>query len=270
MSRVYFLWLGLMAACVLMPTQVVAQGGHGPATARLSEQRLEIRPYHLRPPTTGPLNRHDPGDRRSDAFGERLPILDIDTLLYVDNSGLDRIFVRVNEHRFRFVSDPDEVGRSANAFLIPDDGPITVDIAALIRSGNGNEVQFASQGPPGASAQIILSPVLVVGERVAYKITALKPVPAQFALAQIAPNPFRGRATITYDIPEVRISGVDVFIAVYDALGRQVEVLVDDRRFPGRFTVDWRPAGSAWASGVYYARVIAGDAQQTLPVVLIR
>jgi hypothetical protein len=62
---------------------------------------------------------------------------------------------------------------------------------------------------------------------------------------------------------------VDVYLTVHDALGREVAVLVDERRYPGRHTVTWTvPSGSA--SGMYYARLVAGGSQATIPMAHVR
>ena len=171
---------------------------------------------------------------RSKASADRIEMLAIDTLFYVENNGLRRILVDLNGHRFKMVSDPDEVERSANAFLMPDYGTITVDIAALTIPGEPNFVTFTSQGPASAEAEVVLSPVPVIGQTVAYAIETLQPLPVQFRLLNNHPNPFQQETTITYAIPDTRINGVDVRLAVYDALGREVAVLVEERRYPGQ------------------------------------
>lgn len=203
------------------------------------------------------------------AAKDRIEMLAIDTLFYVENEGLKRIHVDLNGHRFKMVSDPAEVQRSANAFLMPEHGTITVNVAALTQPGEPNFVEFTSQGPAGTEADVVLSPVPVIGQTVAYKIDGLQPLPVQFQLFHNHPNPFREQTTITYTIPDTRINGVEVRLAVYDALGREVGVLVDDRRFPGRYTVTWTaPAGAA--SGTYYGRIVAGGKQAVIPMVHIQ
>jgi len=56
---------------------------------------------------------------------------------------------------------------------------------------------------------------------------------------------------------------------VYDALGREVTTLVDDRRYPGQHTVTWTPPAGA-ASGMYYAHLTAGGSRATIPMVHVR
>lgn len=211
-----------------------------------------------------------PPDREAKQIAEEpVEMLAIDTLLYVENEGLTRIIVELNEYRFKLVTDSTEIDHSDNAFPIPEYGEITMNVAALVHPNEPNFVAFTSQGPENTEAQVVLSPVPVVGQTVAFAITTLDPLPAQFELLHNHPNPFRSRTTITYTIPDTRINGVDVHLAVYDARGRIVAVLVDDRRFPGRHTATWSPAPGT-ASGVFYGRLVAGTSQATIPMMLVR
>jgi hypothetical protein len=201
--------------------------------------------------------------------GEKLPLIDTDTLLYVDNRGLDRIFVSLNGHSFRLVADPDEVNRAANAFPIPRTGEITIHIGAFIEPGDGNFVRLASQGPPSADADVVIAPVFVRGQsQTAYAIRTLEPVPARFQAINY-PNPFHRSTTIKYQIPAHRVNGVDVQIEVYDVLGRRIAMLEEGRRYPGTFERTWTPT-PALSSGMYFARIRDRDAQDIVRMVVIR
>lgn len=76
--------------------------------------------------------------------------------------------------------------------------------------------------------------------------------PARFALRSNVPNPFRNQTTIHYDLPQPG----PVRLAVYDALGRRVAVLVDEAQTAGRKQIDLD--GGQLASGVYLLRLEAG------------
>ncbi len=221
------------------------------------------------------------------------PLLAIDSLFYVENRGLTRIGVRLNDYRFTLVTDPLEVKRSANAFLIPRDGEITFGIGDLLApddedpfddtcdgfpdgdwSGTGNNcISFLSQGPADADAQIIIADLLIT-DSVAFRIWAsdLQPLPARFGLRS-APNPFTDAAHISFSVPAERTTGVPVHLAVYDLRGRLVRVLVDDLRFPGTFTASWGGAGeggAAVASGLYLVRLRAGRAEEVAVITYAR
>jgi hypothetical protein len=89
-------------------------------------------------------------------------------------------------------------------------------------------------------------------------------VPLTYALHQNYPNPFNPNSVIRYQISEFGI----VRLAVYDVLGREVAVLVNERKEPGNYTV--RFDGSGLASGVYIYRMAAGAFVEARRMVLVR
>jgi hypothetical protein len=89
-------------------------------------------------------------------------------------------------------------------------------------------------------------------------------LPREARLDQNYPNPFNGTSTIGY---QVASSGI-VRLAVYDLLGREVVVLVNERREPGHYTVRWE-AGSH-PSGVYLCRMVAGGFTASTRVILMK
>jgi hypothetical protein len=89
-------------------------------------------------------------------------------------------------------------------------------------------------------------------------------VPSQFALSQNYPNPFNPSTTIKFELP--RTSQVN--LTVYDILGREVSVLVNERREAGVHEVKFD--GSNLASGVYLYRLQAGAFVSTKKLVLLK
>ena len=206
-------------------------------------------------------------------FFDWFTLIDIDTLFYIDNRGITRLLVDVNGHAFKLVVDPMELHQSANAFLIPEFGEITINIAALIRPGDGNYMEVTSRGPMGSDADLIIGDLLLPGQEVAYSLDGIQPWPERFTLFQNYPNPFSHSTSITFSIPEHRTNGLHVTLAIYDPAGRRVQVLVDDRRYPGTFTVEWdglEALGHPAAGGVYLCRLQAGEYRQTRQLVLVR
>jgi len=78
-------------------------------------------------------------------------------------------------------------------------------------------------------------------------------IPRAFVLEQNYPNPFNPSTTIKFELPKASL----VSLSVYDILGREVSVLVNERRDAGVYEVKFD--GSALASGVYFYRLQAGD-----------
>ncbi len=63
------------------------------------------------------------------------------------------------------------------------------------------------------------------------------------------PNPFNPVTTISYNLPQATY----VSISVYDRLGRQVQVLVDQNQDSGQHSVDFN--ASEYPSGIYFYRI---------------
>jgi len=77
-------------------------------------------------------------------------------------------------------------------------------------------------------------------------------LPTQFTLSQNYPNPFNPTTTFQFQIP---ISGL-VSIKVFDILGREVVVLLNEVKSVGTYQITWN--ASTLPSGVYFYRVQAG------------
>jgi len=88
--------------------------------------------------------------------------------------------------------------------------------------------------------------------------------PTIFALSQNYPNPFNPATTISYDVPK---SGI-VALKVYDVLGREVALLVNEQKQPGSYRVKFD--GSSLSSGVYFYRLQAGSFVDTKKLVLLK
>ena len=196
-----------------------------------------------------------------------------DTLLYLENRGIDRLFVNLNGHAFKLAADSAEVAQSENAFPIPRQGAITIHIGAYMRP-EANAIEFTPQGPSGSTIpRVVIANVLLEGQTVAYSVEGLQPLPRRLALLQSYPNPFVSSTTLAYTIPEDRTTGLPVHLAIYDAVGRLVRVLVDERRYPGTFTAVWDgtlASGTPVPSGVYLARLVAGDLRHSVRLTRIR
>ncbi len=87
-------------------------------------------------------------------------------------------------------------------------------------------------------------------------------IPDMYALQQNYPNPFNPATTIRCQLPA---SG-HVRLAVYDVLGREVAVLANENFAAGEYA--FRFEGSGLASGVYFARLMAGSFVATTKMIL--
>jgi hypothetical protein len=89
-------------------------------------------------------------------------------------------------------------------------------------------------------------------------------VPQSFVLYQNYPNPFNPSTLIEYAVPH---SG-SIHLAVYDLLGREVAVLVNEYQQAGTYRVTFD--ADRFASGVYVYRLTAGDYADVKRMVLLR
>lgn len=85
-----------------------------------------------------------------------------------------------------------------------------------------------------------------------------------FRLAQNYPNPFNATTAVSFAV------GRQSFISlkVYDGLGCEVAVLVDEVKHPGEYTVRWNAGGAA--SGVYYCRLQSDDVIDVKKLILMK
>ncbi|HEY3372513.1 MAG TPA: SdrD B-like domain-containing protein [Prolixibacteraceae bacterium] len=84
-----------------------------------------------------------------------------------------------------------------------------------------------------------------------------------FKLAQNHPNPFSTTTTIGYEIPKAAI----VQIRIYDMLGKQISLLVNEQKSAGKHEIVVDRKGLV--SGIYYYSITSGGLSQTRKMILI-
>jgi len=89
-------------------------------------------------------------------------------------------------------------------------------------------------------------------------------VPTEFALEQNYPNPFNPTTSIEFQVPRSEFMN----LKVYDVLGREVVTLVDEKKEPGVYKVEFD--GSKLASGVYFYRMQAGSFSRARKMIILR
>jgi len=85
-----------------------------------------------------------------------------------------------------------------------------------------------------------------------------------FSLAQNYPNPFNPSTTIQYQIPKASF----VSLKVYDILGNEAAVIVNEERPGGTYSINFN--ASKLSSGVYFYILRAGDFVDTKKFVLMK
>ena len=90
------------------------------------------------------------------------------------------------------------------------------------------------------------------------------PTPLEFLLSQNYPNPANPGTTISFSLPRSSF----VTIKIYNILGQLISTLVNERRAPGTYNVQFD--ASNLPSGVYYYRLSGGDYVATKSMLVIK
>jgi hypothetical protein len=95
-------------------------------------------------------------------------------------------------------------------------------------------------------------------------INETDPLAVSFSLEQNYPNPFNPSTKITWH----STVSANQSIKVYDVLGNEIAILVDEFRVSGTYEVEFHPGDLP--SGIYFYRLQAGDFIQTKKMILIK
>ena len=153
-------------------------------------------------------------------------------------------------------------------------GAVKVDGQGASGEGKLVELVFRTSGTP-VSADFQVSESVLIGLDGKLDVAArvevgdLKPLPDRFALDQNMPNPFNPATVMGYQLPEAG----RVRLAIYNLLGQEVRVLVDERMEAGSFTATWDGTdelGRRVASGIYLYRIHAGDFSASRRMLLLK
>ncbi|MFC2119857.1 T9SS type A sorting domain-containing protein [Bacteroidota bacterium] len=130
--------------------------------------------------------------------------------------------------------------------LIP---PINVDLSPL----NMNLPSFYI---PGLITRLHSAKVTSVEEELS--------IPDEITLSQNYPNPFNPSTTIKFSLP----SSGNVILKIYNALGEEVAVLIDNELTTGSYEVEWNASGLP--SGVYLYYLQAEGFVETKKMILMK
>jgi len=191
--------------------------------------------------------------------------------LYVQNHGLDRIQLQINQVEFNLVASANRNGSAGNAYFIPRNGPSYFDLVASL-SEDDNEITLFSYGSAGSFANILITDILVDGEIISLDAIFSRELPEEFTLAQNYPNPFNPTTQIEFEVSNKFPEGVHIQLKIYNLLGKLVRVLIDEDRFPGHYEQNWDGKDlqdDPVSSGIYLYQLRAGDFIQTKRMVLL-
>jgi hypothetical protein len=111
------------------------------------------------------------------------------------------------------------------------------------------------------------------GLRVGNILTGIKTIsieiPSEYSLYQNFPNPFNPTTKIRFAVPLiVKHQSSNIKLIVYDALGCEAGILVNEQLIPGIYEAEWNAIN--YPSGVYYYSLIAGEVIVTKKMILLR
>lgn len=89
-------------------------------------------------------------------------------------------------------------------------------------------------------------------------------IPSSYSLHQNYPNPFNPSTFIKFDVAKSSF----VILKIYDALGREVAVIVNEDLKPGTYEADWN--ASNYPSGVYFYKLLTDGFSETKKMLLVK
>ncbi len=94
-------------------------------------------------------------------------------------------------------------------------------------------------------------------------------LPADFTLSQNYPNPFNPETTIRYAVqPTNNLLQQNIKLTIYDIIGREIAVVVNERKSPGSYEVKWN--ASDLTSGIYFYRLNVGNHSEIKKMLYLR
>ena len=140
---------------------------------------------------------------------------------------------------------------------------------SLIR-GDGSYSFLDTNVKAGLTYYYEVENVSLMGQSSRFTLTSIKtPVPQKFELYQNYPNPFNPSTEIKFDIPAASA----VYLSIYNILGREVRVLVDNYLSAGTFTIIWDgrdDTGTPVSSGLYFYRFSADNFSERRKMILLK
>jgi hypothetical protein len=133
-------------------------------------------------------------------------------------------------------------------------------------SGNGSYTSPDSTGNDSAVTLSMHNPILETA-----RWTALigisnisNEIPKEYKLYQNFPNPFNPTTTINFDIIKQGI----VKIVLYDILGKEVDIIVNENIQPGKYKIEFN--GVNLASGLYFYRITTPEFTDIKKMLLVK
>ncbi len=188
--------------------------------------------------------------------------IDIDWLPYVSSYRVEATPVRL-----KLVSAEHSSSGDRTSVLDKDN-----DSRVVLQPGERIELTYEAESPPLEGQ----SRTFMFGARGWYESYASQSgepsseeLPTGLTLEQNYPNPFNPVTTFHFALPAAE----HVTFEIYNILGQKVVTLLDADCGPGKHTVQWdctMDNGRTAASGVYFAKLKAGDSETTRKMMVVK
>jgi len=229
---------------------------------------------YIYPGTTTPTVRNNifintRNDEPYTAVAARYAVADVSDYndLYV--SQFDHSYVGYSGGNFyKTLSDWQATGKDLNSitemphFIALDDLHIDGNFSTLL-DGHATPIAGIDTDIDGEARNATI-PDIGADEFLIVGVEDETPLPTEFALEQNYPNPFNPGTTFRYSIPQTS----KIVIKVYDILGNEIALLMDEEKTIGTYELTWNAA--ALPSGVYFYQLKAGDFISTKKMILLK
>jgi hypothetical protein len=151
---------------------------------------------------------------------------------------------------------------TANYFLATDIG---LDYFKL--SDDNGEKTFNLKG--------MLKNGVVFGDTILTDVADENELPKEFSLSQNYPNPFNPSTSIQYAIaslPDGKAGRQFVTLKLYDILGNEIAILVNEYRNAETYEVEFNPSSLNYhlSSGVFFYQLVVDDYVETRKMILLK
>jgi hypothetical protein len=155
------------------------------------------------------------------------------------------------------------------AFLASNDSLTVVDVSDPGNPALLTGCKVVGNYINGIESNDSLCIVSVLDGIVAYKLNPAQSIdesvePEVFSVPQNYPNPFNAQTTINYSLPEA----APVNIAIYNIVGQKMAVIENGIVTAGEHRAVWDATGVP--SGLYFARLEAGDRSQSIKLTVVK